>query len=115
MRRKLILGILVIPLGVLLTALAVVNRKPVTLVLDPLGGTDPRLAFESPLFLLLLGAFALGLIVGGVATWFGQGKWRQAARTRAQEASTWRRQASRLEKELEGGESIAHRVRLPAD
>jgi hypothetical protein len=113
--RKLILWCLVVPLGVILTALAVVNRKPVTLVLDPLGGTDPRLTIEIPLFLLLLGALALGLIIGGLATWLGQGKWRRTARIRAQEASDWRRQASRLEKELEGSEAGSHRPRLFAD
>jgi uncharacterized integral membrane protein len=112
-RRKLIFGLVVAPLGVLLTALAVVNRKPVTLVLDPFGGA--RLAFDVPLFLLALGALALGLMLGGVATWLGQGKWRRAARIRAQEASEWRRRADRLEKELEGAEAVPHRLRLPVD
>jgi hypothetical protein len=100
-RRKLIFGLLVIPLGVLLTALAVVNRKPTTLVLDPLGGADPRLAVDVPLFLLMLGALALGLLIGGLSTWLGQSKWRRMARQRGQESAHWRRQADRLEKELE--------------
>ena len=52
-------------------ALAVVNRKPAILVLDPFGGGEPRLSLEVPLFLFLLGAFALGLIIGGIATWLG--------------------------------------------
>jgi uncharacterized integral membrane protein len=101
-RRKLIFGLLVIPLGVLLTALAVVNRKPTTLVLDPLGG-----AVDVPLFLLLLGALALGLLIGGLATWLGQSKWRRMARQRGQELSHWRRQADRLEKELEAMDATA--------
>jgi uncharacterized integral membrane protein len=100
-RRKLIFGLLVIPLGVLLVALAVVNRKPATLVLDPLGGADPRFAVDVPLFLLLLGALALGLLIGGFATWLGQSNWRRMARQRGQESAHWRRQADRLEKELE--------------
>jgi uncharacterized integral membrane protein len=100
-RRKLIFGLLVIPLGVLLVALAVVNRKPATLVLDPLGGVDPRLTVDVPLFLLMLGALALGLLIGGFATWLGQSKWRRMARQRGQELMHWRRQADRLEKELE--------------
>ena len=101
MRRKLIFGLLVIPLGVLLTALAVVNRIPATLVLDPLGGADPHLAVDVPLFLLMLGALAFGLLIGGLATWLGQSKWRRMARQRGQESTHWRRQADRLEKELE--------------
>jgi uncharacterized integral membrane protein len=106
-RRKLIFGLLVIPLGVLLTALAVVNRKPATLVLDPLGGADPRFAVDVPLFLLMLGALALGLLIGGLATWLGQSKWRRMARQRGQESAHWRRQADRLEKELEAMDATA--------
>jgi len=113
--RKLILALVVVPLGVVLVALAVVNRKPVLLILDPFGGAEPGLFLEAPLFLFLLGAFALGLLVGGIATWLGQGKWRRTARAEAREAREWRRQADRLEKELEGLEPSAHRVQLPAE
>ena len=112
MRHKLIFGLLVIPLGVLLTALAVVNRKPTTLVLDPLGGADPRLAVDVPLFLLMLGALALGLLIGGLATWLGQGKWRRMARQRGQESTHWRRRADRLEKELETMDATARPDRV---
>jgi hypothetical protein len=113
--RKLILALVVVPLGVVLVALAVVNRKPALLILDPLGGAEPGLFFEAPLFLFLLGAFAFGLVVGGIATWLGQGKWRRTARAEAREARDWRRQADRLEKELEGLEPSTHRVQLPAE
>jgi hypothetical protein len=113
--RKLILGVVVVPLGVLLVALAVVNRKPALLVLDPFGGSEPRLSLESPLFLFLLGAFALGLIVGGIATWLGQGKRRRTARAQSREARDLRRRTDRLEKEREGFDSAARPARLPAD
>lgn len=113
--RKLILGIVVVPLGVVLVALAVVNRKPALLILDPFGGAEPTLSIEAPLFLLLLLAFAVGLIVGGLATWLGQGKWRRTARVEAREARDWRREADRLEKELEGTDRGAPRAQLPAE
>ena len=114
MWRKLVVALVVVPLGTLLVALAVVNRKLAVLILDPFGGTDPRLSLEAPLFLFLLGVFALGLIIGGIATWLGQGKWRRTARAQGQEARDLRRQASRLEK-VEGAHSAPQRVRLPAD
>jgi len=113
--RKLVLALVVVPLGALLVALAVVNRKPAILVLDPFGGGEPRLSLEAPLFFFLLGAFALGLIVGGIATWLGQGRWRRTARAEAREARDLRRQANRLEKELEGAHLAPPRMRLPAD
>ena len=84
--RKLVPALVIVPLGVLLVALSVVNRKPVTLGLNPFDANS-GLAIEAPLFLFLLGAFALGLVVGGLATWLGQGKWRKTARVEAREAS----------------------------
>jgi hypothetical protein len=114
--RKLILVLVVIPLAVVLVALAVVNRKPALLVLVPLGGAEPGLSLEAPLFLFLLGAFAFGLVVGGVATWFGQGKGRRRARAEPRPARAWRRQADRLEKELDGrDDSNVPRTQLPAE
>jgi hypothetical protein len=112
--RKLIFALIVVPLGVVLIALAVVNRKPVLLTLDPFGSAESGLSIEAPLFLVLLGAFAFGLVVGGIATWFGQGKWRRLAREETRQARDWRRQADRLEKELEGTDR-APRAQLPAE
>jgi hypothetical protein len=113
--RKLILALIVVPLGVVLVALAVVNRAPTLLVLDPFGGTEPGLSLQAPFFLFLLGAFALGLVVGGAATWLGQGKWRRLAREETRQARDWRRQADRLEKELEGLNPGTPRAQLPAE
>jgi hypothetical protein len=114
--RKLVIGVVVIPLAAVLIAVAIVNRKPALLVLDPLGGSaNPRFSVEAPFFLFLLGAFALGLVIGGCATWLGQGKWRRTARTQGHEARELRHKADRLERELEGSRSSPHRLRLPAD
>ena len=115
MWRKLVVALVVVPLGVMLVALAVVNRQPALLILDPFGGAEPGLFLEAPLFLFLLGAFALGLVFGGIATWLGQGKWRRTARAEAREARQWRRQADRLERELEGLDATVPRARLPAE
>jgi hypothetical protein len=112
--RKLIFALVVVPLGAVLVALAVANRKHVLLILDPLGGAEPSLTLQAPLFLLLLGAFSLGLVIGGTATWLSQGKWRKKARIEAREAREWHHQADRLEKELEGLDSARPHAKLPA-
>ena len=112
--RNFLAGLVLVPLGVLLVALAVVNRKPVMLGLNPFDDTS-GFGIEAPLFVFLLGTFALGLLIGGLATWLGQGKWRRTARAEAREASTWRRQADRLEKELEGLDARPKRIRYAAD
>ena len=115
MWRKLILALVVVPLGIVLIALAVVNRTSSVLILDPFGGAEPNLSIEAPFFLFLLGAFALGLVFGGMASWLNQGKWRRTAREEAREARDWRRQADRLEKELESLDPAHHRPQLPAE
>jgi len=109
--RKLVAALVIVPLAVLLVALSVVNRKPVTLGLNPFDANS-GLAIEAPFFLFLLGAFALGLIVGGIATWVRQGKWRKTARSQRREADDWHTKADRLEQELEDLDPV-HRPRLP--
>jgi hypothetical protein len=113
--RKLLLPLVIVPLGVVLVALAVVNRKSVELILDPFGGAEPNFSIQAPFFLFMVGAFTVGIIAGGIATWLGQGKWRRSAKTKAREARQWRRQADRLEKELEGLSPAANRLRRTAE
>ena len=115
MWRKIILALVVIPLGVVLIALAVVNRKSTVLILDPFDSAEPSLSLEAPFFLFLLGAFTIGLLVGGIASWLNQGKWRRTAREGVREARDWRRQADRLEKELGANGPTPDRAQLPAD
>jgi uncharacterized integral membrane protein len=80
---------LVMPLGI-------ANRQPVTLTLDPFGRTGTPLAVDVPLSLLLFTLFMLGLLLGGAATWFTQGKWRRTARHKSREAYQWKAEADRL-------------------
>ena len=54
--RKLVAALILVPLGVLLVALAVVNRKQVVLGLNPFDA-NAGFGIEAPLFLFLLGAF----------------------------------------------------------
>ncbi len=99
--RRAIWLLLVFPAGLLLIALAVANRHPVRLILDPFEPGTPALALEAPLFLFVLGGVIGGLLLGGAATWFGQRRWRRTARRRSQEAAYLRREADQLTRQLE--------------
>jgi len=99
--RKLFWFVVILPPAVVLIALAVSNRHMVRLVLDPLSPADQALAIETPLFLLLFAALLLGLLLGGFATWLGQGKWRKRARTEKREAAQWQKEANRLNELME--------------
>jgi hypothetical protein len=74
------------PLAFALALLAFLNRQAVPVILDPTGAI-PWLRFETPLFAVMLVCGALGVVAGGLATWFSQGRHRRAARVARSEAS----------------------------
>ncbi|MGA7805477.1 lipopolysaccharide assembly protein LapA domain-containing protein, partial [Bradyrhizobium sp.] len=78
--RKFFSALIVIPLGLILVVFAVANRHFVTLSFDPFNSADPAVAVSLPLFVLIIAAAILGVVAGGCATWFGQRRWRRAAR-----------------------------------
>jgi uncharacterized protein HemY len=106
MRRFLILFVL-LPLAIVAVALSVANRNSVLLSLDPLGGAAPRWSVELPLFILLFATLALGILVGGVATWIGQGKWRRAARAERANAARLRQDVERLRERVTTAPALA--------
>ena len=80
MFRKIVTAVIVVPLAVIIVAFAVANRQTVTVSFDPLSSTSPAYAATLPLFVLIFALVILGVIIGGVAAWFRQGKWRRLAR-----------------------------------
>jgi hypothetical protein len=101
MLRRILLLIIGFPVGAALVAIAVSNRQPVTLVLDPFRPETPALSIELPFYGYLLGALVIGVILGGVATWMGQSRWRQTARSQGRRAARWQAEADRLARERE--------------
>ncbi|MGE3147438.1 MAG: lipopolysaccharide assembly protein LapA domain-containing protein [Pseudorhodoplanes sp.] len=80
MLRKLAAVFILLPLGVILVMFAVANREVVTVSFDPFSSADPAFSLRAPLFALILAVMIAGVIVGGVAAWLGQGKWRRTTR-----------------------------------
>ncbi len=69
------------PLALLLLAFALANRHNVVVSFDPFNTGDiPSPQIELPLFLVLIGAVAIGVILGWASTWLEQGRHRKAAR-----------------------------------
>ena len=77
--RKLLAWIVVAPLAGIVLLFAVANRRWVTVSLDPFSADAPAYALELPMFLLIFIALIAGVIIGGVAVWFGKLHWRMAA------------------------------------
>jgi len=84
-----------VPLAIILVALAVANRGPASFTLDPFNPGNPALTVQMPLFVLLFAAIAIGMIVGSLATWMKQGRYRKLARQRSHEAEALRQAAAR--------------------
>lgn len=95
MKRFLFLVILV-PLAVVVVVLSVANRHAVVLSLDPFAAGAPALSVTAPLFVVLFIALALGVVLGGIATWLRQGRWRRRARIEHAEAARLSRENAAL-------------------
>jgi hypothetical protein len=113
--RKFFTYLIVVPLFLILVAFGVANRHFVTVSFDPFNSADPALSADVRLFVLIIVVAMLGVIAGGVATWWGQRHWRRAARRHEADAraakaeladlraSTMRTDARRLAAPANGG------------
>ena len=89
--------LIIAPIAILFLIFAFANRQFVTVSFDPFDpGNNPAYSLEAPLFILLILSMMLGVLMGGVAVWFGQGKHRRSAReNRAARRKAARRSAGR--------------------
>jgi uncharacterized integral membrane protein len=95
--RRAVTLVVMAPLTLLLVVFAVSNREAVMLSLWPLSE-----GVAAPLYLLVLGLFVLGAVIGGLTVWLsGAGTrraLRQAAYAAESEARTLRSEVERLER-----------------
>ncbi|WBU29986.1 LapA family protein [Rhodopseudomonas palustris] len=84
--QKFLTALVLIPLGLILVVFAVANRHMVEVSFDPLDPTNPLGHIRLPLFVVIIVTAIIGVILGGIATWFGQRRWRRAARRHQAEA-----------------------------
>jgi uncharacterized integral membrane protein len=94
--------LLAVPAAVALLTLAVINRHGVRLVLDPFRPDEPVLFVVLPFYAYLIGTLVIGIVIGGLAVWMTQARWRRSARRRGAEVQRWRAEADRLQRERQG-------------
>jgi hypothetical protein len=94
--RKFVTFVILIPLAIVIVMFAVANREIITVSFDPFDVAHPAFAMKAPLFALIFALVGLGVLVGGVAAWLKQHKWRARARRAEAEARELR---SRLDAE----------------
>jgi uncharacterized integral membrane protein len=89
-------ALILLPIAILIVLLAVANRAPVTLSLDPFSQEAPEFSTQLPLFAVIFAAVMLGVLIGGTASWLAQGKNRRSRRRYRREASQLRYETERL-------------------
>ncbi|SEM96912.1 lipopolysaccharide assembly protein LapA domain-containing protein [Bradyrhizobium sp. OK095] len=112
--RKFLTALIVIPLALILMTFAVANRHDVTVSFDPFMANDPALSRTMPLFLLLILVAALGVIAGGCAVWFGQRRWRRAARRHEADARAARGELAGLRAQAAVAKPEPQRLPVPS-
>src|SRR4029079_7797783 len=97
--RKFLTALVVIPLGIFFVIFAVANRHLVTVSFDPFNSATPTVAVTLPLFVVIIAFTMFGVLAGGMATWFRQGRFRRAARQSEAEVRQARSQLADLRAE----------------
>jgi uncharacterized integral membrane protein len=95
--RKIVAAVILVPLAVIIIAFAVANRQMATVSFDPFSAGEPAASVTLPLFALIILLLIIGVLIGGVAAWLRQGKWRGAARRFERELHHLRGKVAALE------------------
>jgi uncharacterized integral membrane protein len=111
--RKFFTALIVIPLALIFVVFAVANRHFVTVSFDPFNSVNPALSVSLPLFVLIIAIAILGVVAGGLATWFGQRRWRRAARQHEADARAARAQLVELRSQAAAMRGEPQRRALP--
>ncbi|MES2750394.1 MAG: lipopolysaccharide assembly protein LapA domain-containing protein [Pseudomonadota bacterium] len=103
MLRKIVNVLVILPLAILFVVFAVANRHAVTVSFDPFDSSAPALGVSLPLFVVIIAVAIFGVIAGSIATWFGQRRWRRAARQHEAEARYVRAELADLRERANAG------------
>ncbi len=97
MLRKIVAAFILVPLAIIIVAFAVANRQIVTVSLDPFSSSEPAAAVTLPLFALIILLLIVGVLIGGLAAWLRQGKWRGTARRLERQVQALRKKVDAFE------------------
>jgi len=96
MVNRIVGWVVLVPLCLALIIFALANRHLVAVNFNPFVQVETSVApgFGVPLFVVLYVILLVGVLLGGTATWFAQGRHRRSEKH-------WRREAHMLNEELE--------------
>ena len=97
--RKFLTALVLVPIAIAIVIFAVANRQTVVVSFDPFDQAHPAFTLALPLFALLLTVVIAGVVIGGMAAWVRQSKWRRAARLAQAQARELNAELTRLKQE----------------
>ena len=112
--RKFIAAVILVPLAIVMVMFAVANRGSVAISLDPFSASAPALTVHVPMFLLLLLVLILGVLVGGIAAWLRQSKWRRVARRLERELRVSRAETEDARRRLAAAQAAPPAPAIPS-
>jgi uncharacterized integral membrane protein len=113
--RNSIAALILVPLAVVIIALAVANRQSVTVSLDPFSAEHPAATVTLPLFGLIIVLLIVGVLIGGIAAWLRQARWRRTARRLKREVGALRTENEEFKRGagMVGGSGLPERAEPP--
>jgi uncharacterized integral membrane protein len=96
MMKTFLKWLILTPIALLIVTFAIVNRQVVPVVLDPFGSDAADLRIQAPLFFVMFACGMVGVVAGGLATWFAQGRHRRALRDAQADVAHLRAEADRM-------------------
>ena len=113
--RNTVAALILVPLAVVIIALAVANRQPVTVSLDPFNAEHPAASVTLPLFGLIIVLLIVGVLIGGMAAWLRQARWRRTARRLKRDVGTLRTEIEEFKRGsgMVGGSGLRERAEPP--
>jgi uncharacterized integral membrane protein len=106
---RLLIAIVMILGAAALVAFAVANRTSVNVSFDPFEPTDPAYTVNLPLWIVSFVVLCVGVAIGGIVSWFSEGKRRRHRRRLEAELARVRAEFDRAKRE-----AASREVRAPA-
>lgn len=94
MVKRIVGWLVLVPLCAVLIVFALANRQSVAVNFNPFAPAETGPTVGVPMFLVLFAVLLIGIVLGGIATWFAQGTHRRDERH-------FKRENERLHRELE--------------
>ena len=95
--KRVLQWLVLVPLALVGIAFAVANRQIVWVNLDPFATqASEQIELKAPLFVTLILTLAIGVLIGGIFTWFAQGRQRRALREARGEMARLRADVERM-------------------